>query len=243
MHVRVHGARRADQALARDGLGVDAAHQPRVHAVHHVRVARLAQPHDAPFLDAHVRLEDTRPVEHHHVGDDCVQHLGVAAAHRNAHALAQRLAAAESALVARRRAAHLAQVALHLDAQRGVAQPHRVAQRGAVHGGVVGAAHGQLKGRTRLDGAARHRRLGRVAEAALQRALQRRGGVVRRQRAVCQAVAAAAHAPATNVHQHDRLLLAGLKAHRRPGGDMQPPPEGLRAVKRQPRVGLEEVIV
>src|SRR5207253_1732316 len=141
MDVRVHAARGHDQALRRDRLGRHAHGHAGCHARHHVGIAGLPDPGDAPVLDPDVRLDDAGPVDDERVGDDAVERLRLARARLLSHAVAQHLAPAELALVA----VH-GVVALHLRDQVRVAEPDPVTPRRAEQVGVVppldGPAHG-----------------------------------------------------------------------------------------------------
>ena len=88
-------------------------------------------------LDTNIGLDDSQDGVHDQaVGDDRVERLIGAHAGRLSHALANRLAAAEFALVAVDRSA---KVALDAHVQRGVAEAHRVARGGTVQIRVGGA--------------------------------------------------------------------------------------------------------
>ena len=109
---------------------------PGVDAVHDLRVAGLADAGDAAVLDPDVALDDPEHrVDHEHVRDHEVERAlrGGDRAVR-AEPVAQRLAAAEHALVAGHE-----QVALDLRPQVGVAEPHPVARRRAEQLGVARA--------------------------------------------------------------------------------------------------------
>ncbi len=105
--VRVDAGGGEDQVVARDRIGGQAAFEPGCDAVHHLRVARLADGADAAVLDADVGLHDAEDrVDDGHVGDHEVRRAAPARdAVVHAHAFAQALAAAEDDLVARRRRA------------------------------------------------------------------------------------------------------------------------------------------
>ena len=95
------------------------------HTCHHVRIAGLADPGDAPALDPDVRLPDAGPVDDERVRDHAIEGGLVRDAARLPQAVAQHLAATELALVAvdrRRRDSTSAK-------RFGVAQPHAVAGR------------------------------------------------------------------------------------------------------------------
>ena len=67
--VAVDPAGGEDLAVAGDDLGPRPDHQVRVHAVHGVRVAGLAERHDPAVPDADVGLDDAPVVEHDRAGD------------------------------------------------------------------------------------------------------------------------------------------------------------------------------
>ena len=106
----------------------------RIDAVHRLRVARLADAGDPAVLDPDVALDDPdHGIDHQHVGDHEVERAirrGDRAVRTQA--VAQRLAAAEHALVARHE-----KVALDLGPQLGVAEPDAVARRRPEQLGVV----------------------------------------------------------------------------------------------------------
>src|SRR5206468_2776461 len=79
-----------------------------------------------------VGLDDAAPVDDQRVRDHHVERIGVADALLLAHAIAQHLAAAELALVAVRGV-----IALDLEPQLGVAEPHAIAGGRPVQIGVV----------------------------------------------------------------------------------------------------------
>ena len=125
MDVGVDGAGGDDAPLAGDGLGARA--NDDVHPGLHVRVAGLADPGDAPVLDADVGLDDAPVVQDQGVGDDQIGHVG-AAALALAHAVADHLAAAELDLVPVD-----GTVRLDLDPELRVRQADPVAGGGAIH--------------------------------------------------------------------------------------------------------------
>ena len=138
MHMHVEAADGGDHALADEDLRVRPDDQARIDAGHDVGIAGLADGDDLAALDADVALDDAGDrIDDEHVDDDHVDGaVGEAMAGIDAHAVAQRLAAADHALLAIDGV-----VVLDLDQQRGIAEPHEIAGRRAVHGGVVLAAH------------------------------------------------------------------------------------------------------
>ena len=89
---------------------------------------------DAAVADADIGLDDAPMVEDHRVGDDRVDGALGAARLALPHAVADHLAAAELDLLAIDRA-----VALDLDDELGVGEPHPVADGRAEHRGIGGA--------------------------------------------------------------------------------------------------------
>ena len=94
---------------------------------------------DAPVFDADVRFDDALDgIEDEGVGDDEVQRFRIGRGGRLAHAIADDLAAAELDFVAVARTFR-DQVALDLDEQLGIREPHLVTRGGAKHLGVLPA--------------------------------------------------------------------------------------------------------
>ena len=89
---------------------------------------------DAAVLDADVGLDDAPVIDDQRVGDDGVDRALGAAALALAHAVADHLAAAELHLLAVD-----GEVALDLDEELGVGEPHAVAGGRAEHVGIGGA--------------------------------------------------------------------------------------------------------
>ena len=133
--VRVNAARRQDQALRRDGLGCCADDHAGGHAGHHIRVARLSDPGDAPVLHTDVGFVDARPINDQRVRDHEIQRAILSGARGLAHAVAKHLASTEFALVSVRRV-----VALHLGDQIGVGEAHAIAGRRTIDVDVMPAA-------------------------------------------------------------------------------------------------------
>ena len=125
-----------DHPFAGECFGAGADYQRGVDAILQARIASLADTADHAVAHADVRLEDAARVDDQGVGNDQVGGTGGARGARIlAHAVADHLAAAELDLVARNR-----QIALHLQYQLGVGQPHPIAGGGAEHAGVTDAA-------------------------------------------------------------------------------------------------------
>ena len=128
MHVYVQRPSRQNQLLPGHYFGSRADDHLLGNARHNVRVASLADPSDAPVLDADIGFVNARVVEHQCVGDYQVQCLFLVRAALLSHTVAQHFAAAKLALLA----VH-GVILLDLDDQIRVAQPHPVAGGGAVH--------------------------------------------------------------------------------------------------------------
>ena len=133
--VAVDAAGGEDAALAGEDLRRRADPQRGVDAVGDVGVAGLAERDDAPVADADVALDDAPVVEHDGVRDHQIGRALGARRRALQHRLADRLAAAEDGLVAAD-----AVVALDLDPEVGVGEPHLVADGRAVERGVAVAA-------------------------------------------------------------------------------------------------------
>ena len=212
MDVAVDAARGDDLAFAGDRLGARADHD--VDLGLDVGVAGLADADDAAVLQADIGLDDAPVIDDQRVGDDGVDRALRARALALAHAVADHLAAAELHFLAVGRV-----IALDLDEEVGVGQPHLVAHRRAEHVGIGRArdAGRALVGRTDLDDRpelARDLGLEAVAFAAAQVGREPHGA-----------------------------RLAGLEAHGGAGGDVEPHALGALAVELQRLVGLEEMIV
>ncbi|KPW91216.1 Uncharacterized protein ALO75_05351 [Pseudomonas syringae pv. coryli] len=227
MHMHVDTAGGDDQALGIAYGRGDAADQLRVYAVHDLRVAGLANGHDLAVLDTDVAFDDAD----HRVDDQRVadQHIegavsAVMPGHQ-AHAVTQRLATAVQALIAGHRV-----VELDFGQQRGVAQAHGIASRGAVHGGVFLARH-----RCHASGS-----LEVLGAGTLQRC-ELAGRIV--QVAIGQATEAVDVASSAKLHQLHFAQLAGFEAHRRACGNIQVHAEGTFTREIQRLVDLEKVIV
>ncbi len=109
MHMHVDAAGGDDQALGIAHGGGDAADQLRVHAVHDLRVARLADGDDLAVLDANVAFDDAdHRINDQRVADQHVERpVGAVMTGHQAHAVAQGLAAAVQALIAGHRVVEL----------------------------------------------------------------------------------------------------------------------------------------
>ena len=138
MHMHVDGAGGGDHPFAVADSGGRGDAQARIDPVHDGGVAGFSEADDLAVLDAEIALNHAEHrVDDEHVAQQHVEGaVGAGQAGHGAHAVAQGLAAAMQAFLA------IDGVVLldHGD-QRGVAEAHAVAGGGAVHGGIVGAAH------------------------------------------------------------------------------------------------------
>ena len=128
MDVAVDAARREDQVLARDSVRCSAGYHIRINTIHRIGVARFTDACDAAILDAHVGLYDADyGVDDRDVGDDQVERPGLRSYRvGEPHSVAHSLASTIDHFVA-----IVAQVALDLDVEIGIAQTHFVAHRRA----------------------------------------------------------------------------------------------------------------
>ncbi len=69
MNVRVNGARRHNKSVARHDFGRRPDHQIRMHAVHGVGVAGLAQCHDTAVPDSHIGFDNAPVIENNCAGN------------------------------------------------------------------------------------------------------------------------------------------------------------------------------
>ncbi len=127
--MRVDGARGDDPSLARDDIGRGA--DDHVDAVADIGVAGMPDSDDATVPDADIGADDAPPVEDDRVRDDGVEGAVRSGRRRLRHGLADRLAPAEDRLFAAD-----GEVALDLDPQIGVAEPHLVSDGRPVDGRV-----------------------------------------------------------------------------------------------------------
>ncbi|MDQ1425085.1 MAG: hypothetical protein QOD72_2583 [Acidimicrobiaceae bacterium] len=100
MDVAVDGAGGKDAAVAGDHFGGRSDHQIGVDTIHRVRVAGLAEGHDASVAHADVGFDHAPMVEHDGAGDDRVEGALGASHRRLPHRLTDHLAAAEHSFVA-----------------------------------------------------------------------------------------------------------------------------------------------
>ena len=208
-------------------------------------------------LDPDVALDDAQHrIQHHHVADQHVERArGAGVPGREPHPVAQRLAAAVQALVARHR-----EVVLDLGEQIGVAQPNGVAGRRAVEGGVIPPRHRhagdpsivarhwrasvpRLPAATRADRRARPQRGGLTPRKPWPRRFERRC-VLRSPPSSRRQVVHPQHLAGAAVRRQRHLLgVARLEANGGPGRNVEVHPEGLRPIELQRPVRLEEVKV
>jgi hypothetical protein len=136
VRVGFDAARGDDESVRVHDRGIRPAAQPRIHAVHHIRIAGLADGNDVAVADADVGFDDAgdrvddRRVLHHHVQ----RARGVGAGRLEAFAVAHALAGPGGQFIAIVR-----EVVLHLGEQRCVAPAHQVAARRAINIGVRSA--------------------------------------------------------------------------------------------------------
>jgi hypothetical protein len=152
----VDGTGRQDPPVARDDLGLRADHQVRVHPVHGVRVARLADAGDPAVADTDVGLDDPPVVDDHRTRDDRVRGAVCARSTRLAHGLADDLATAEHGLVTGA-SGTAGTVLLDLDQQIGVGEPDAVTGGGPEQVGVRGTRDLRHRGHLRSPRAVRAR--------------------------------------------------------------------------------------
>jgi len=134
MNVAVDGTGSEDLAVPRHDLGGRTDDQRRMHAIHRVGIARLADAANTSVAHADVGLDHTPVIEDDCTGDDqigCPLRAGCA---RLAHRFANDLAAAEDDLVATD-----TQITLDLDEQIGVGQADAIVGGGAEQSAVRGA--------------------------------------------------------------------------------------------------------
>ena len=144
-----------------------------------------------------------------------------------AHAVADHLAAAELHFLAVD-----GEIAFDFDDEIGIGEAHAIADRRAEHLGIGAPAD-------------LHRRLAFASPCALRRFLRR--GADRRLRGASSGPSPRRE-PVDDTRSRerdelDRALLPRLEAHRRPGRDVEAKSARRRAIERERRVGLGEVIV
>ena len=195
--------------------------------VHQQRVAGLADAGDPAVLDADVGLDDAlHGVDHERVRDHEVERpLRAGHGAVRTEPVAQRLAAAEDALVAGNQI-----VALDLRPELRVAQPDPVADRRPEQLDVLLPRHppGHCV---------------RPPVAACPRALERRGQLRLRRPALGQAVQPVHPPLAAEGDEVDLALVARLEADGGACRNVEPHAEGLRTGEVELRVDLEEVEV
>ncbi len=134
MDMGVHAACGEDAALAGDDFrgGADDDGHSRLG----IRIAGLADAGDPAVLEADIRLENTRHVDHEGIGNDRIDSALGAGALGLPHAIPDHLAAAELYLLAIG-----GEVILHLDDELGIGEAHAIARGGAIHVGIGGAGN------------------------------------------------------------------------------------------------------
>ena len=188
----------------------------------------LADAGDQAVFDADVGFVNAGVIDDQGVGDDAIQRIRLAHARRLALAFANGFAAAEFAFVAVDR-----EVALDFQNKRRVAQADAVARGRAEHLGVMPAFH-----------FVRHRVMTVDGKTSLFDALAWRPS--------CPASETGPSARllpprmtrvAGDLHQPNGFGFARLEAHGRPGRNIEAFAVGLRAVKFQRGIGLDEMIM
>jgi hypothetical protein len=132
--MRVDGAGGDDSTFAGDRLGAGTDDDRHVRL--DVGIAGLADAGDATVLDADIGLDDPPMVDDQRIGDDRIDGAGRPRRLALPHAVPDHLAAAELDLLAIGR-----EVALDLDDEVRVGEPHPVARRRPEHVGIGGARH------------------------------------------------------------------------------------------------------
>jgi hypothetical protein len=125
--VRVDPAGRQNEPFTCNRFRRHTHEQSRRHAGHDVRITGLADPGNAPVLDADIGLANAGPVDDERIGDHAVERGLVGNARGLPHAVAQHFAAAELALVAVNGG-----VLLDFGDERRIAQTNPVAGRRSV---------------------------------------------------------------------------------------------------------------
>ena len=133
MDVAVKAARGQDAPFACDHLGAGA--DDDVDTRLRVGVACLADRLDAAIPQADIRLVDPGPIKDQRIGNDGIHSPRGAGCLRLPHAVTDHLAPAEFHFLP----IGTGEVALHLNDQIGIGQPHTVSGGGAIHGGIIGA--------------------------------------------------------------------------------------------------------
>lgn len=234
VNVRIDATRCDDLALACDDVRAAPHDHPRRDVCHDIRVARLADTDYDAVLDTNVGLVDATPVNNQRVRHHQIQGPRVGPPRRLAHALPERLSAAELALVP----VH-GQISLDAHPQVRHAQAHAVSRRGAKHGGVGGTVHAAgLDDQAGVSGW-----LGLVCEAGGLQVGDDLLGAAAADDTRGEVVAALDDPVASDVDKGDRLGVARLEAHRGTGGDVEAHAIGCDAVKGQGGVGLDKVVV
>ena len=139
MDVSVNSAGRDDFSFAGNHFRSRADDHAGRHAVHDVRIAGLADSHDAAAADSDVGLVDAAVVHDHCVGDDQIESAVGGSCRRGlAHAVADHFAAAEFCFLAGSR-----EVLFNFDEQFRVGQANAVAGRWSVEVGILPARNFQ----------------------------------------------------------------------------------------------------
>jgi hypothetical protein len=188
-------------------------HHVGVDAVHDIWVACFPDTDDMAIFDSNIGLEDAGPINYEGVCNDGVQTFGVRASSCLSHALSECFAASERAFVSIR-----GHIFLHLDPEVCSAQAYAIARRGAEHGNVSLALHGEG-----VDVCSVAQRLRFMKEAASLESLHDTTrdscilDVTRR-----NPVTTLDDLVTANLYQSDRFGVAGFEADRRAGGNVEP---------------------
>lgn len=235
VNVGIKSTGRHDLVFSSNDIGRRAHDHVRMHAVHHIGIASLADSRDQPILDTDVSLVDSAPVDDQRIRNDGVQTFGCGPLRGLAHALAKGLAAAERALISINRT-----VLFHPHPKVGQPQSDQVPGGGSKHPRISFAIHCERRDQRTVRGRRGFRNVSKTLDL---QALQDLLGSTDINLARSNGVAALDNAIACNLDQRDRLGVTGFESYRSPRGDIEPVSVGPQTVKMKLRVGLDEVIV
>lgn len=206
--------------------------QIRIHPVHRIRVPGLPDADDVAFFDTDIRLEDTTPVNDKGVRDHQVEALRISSSARLANSIAQRLASAESALVA-----VAGQILFDPHPQIGRRKADYVANRGSIHRSVRLSVHGTGFDMLVFPG----RIFRRVVELLLFQTTKNRVRHGEIDSAGRDAASTSDGLEASDLHQGYSFRVSRLEADRCAGRNVEVTTVRLQAVEIQVRVRLDEV--
>lgn len=235
MNVRIHPTRRNNLVLASNNISTTTDDHTVRDTVHNIRIAGFANTHDQTLLDTNVGLVYARVIDDERVRDDEIETVVVEAPAHLPHAFAQRLAAAELALVTIRR-----HVPLYFDPEVRRAQSHAITCRGAKHGAIRRPVHGGRLGFSETQAGCRLRRM---REPGLLQVRDDGFDAVEINMPRGEVVSATNHAMTANLDERDGLGVAGLESHRRAGRDVEAAAVRQLTVERELRVRLDEVVM